>query len=61
MLVIAEKFGFAWPMQDCIKTADEMALRNEWECFMLQGGTMEVWDQPMAKAKFLEMYYKLIS
>jgi uncharacterized protein len=59
MLVIAEKFGFSWPMHDSIKSADEMALRNEWECLMLQKYSMEVWDQPTAKAKFLEQYYRL--
>lgn len=59
MLVISEKFVFSWPMHDSIKTADEMALRNEWECLMLQKYSMEVWDQPTAKAKFLEMFHRL--
>lgn len=59
MYVISCKFGFQWPLHDTVKSADEMALRNEWECLMLSKYSMEVWDQPLAKAKFLEMYYRL--
>lgn len=58
MYVIGNKFGFEWPMHDSIKTADEMALRNEWEALMLGNGSIEVWDQPLAKAKFLEAFYR---
>lgn len=60
MCVIAGKFGFDWPLHEDIKSADEMALQIEWDRLMLGNGSMPVWYQPYAKAKFLEAYYRLI-
>lgn len=60
MTVIAIRFGFSWPLHEDIKKADEIMLRREWECLMLQGDVwepLEVWDQELAKAKFLEMFH----
>lgn len=59
MCVIAGKFGFDWPMHESIKSADEMALRNEWDCLMLGNGSMPVWSQDKAKAEFMVAYHKL--
>lgn len=59
MGVIADLFGFRWPLHETVKSADEMALKKEWECLMLSKGWIGVWDQPLAEAKFLEMYYRL--
>lgn len=59
MHVISWKFGFEWPMHEAVKGADEMALRNEWEALMLGNGSIEVWDQEMAKAKFLLTFRRL--
>ena len=62
MTIIATKFGFQWPLHEEVKKADEDMLRREWECLMLGGDVwepIEVWDQPFAKAKFLEMYHRL--
>jgi hypothetical protein len=59
MRVIAEKFGFEWPLREAVKVADEGHLKIEWECLMLGECSIEVWDQPLAKAKFLETYYRL--
>jgi hypothetical protein len=36
MKLIAEKFGFHYPLTDDIKNADEFSLRVEWECLMLK-------------------------
>jgi hypothetical protein len=59
MGVIAGKFGFDWPLHDDIKSADEMALQTEWDCLMLGNGSIPVWGQQLAKAKFLEAYHRL--
>lgn len=38
MVVISEKFGFAYPLSGEVKAADEQALKYEWQEFMLKGG-----------------------
>ena len=38
MAVIAEKFGFHWPLSAEVKNADREALVYEWEAFVLRGG-----------------------
>ena len=35
MYVIAEKFGFQWPLPQIVKDADEIQLEAEWEEFMI--------------------------
>lgn len=62
MRMIAEKFGFAWPLHPCVKAADEQALRTEWESLMLRRG---FWvldsDYPLrAKILFMERFAELI-
>lgn len=63
MTVIAQKFGFRWPLHHYIKKADEDMLRREWECLMLQRDVwkpIDLWDQDQAKGKFLDKYHSLI-
>lgn len=61
MKVIANKFGFEYPLHEDVKRADEIALVNEWHCLMLQDT-----DAPFIKSnetikdvkdKFLEFYH----
>lgn len=59
MIVIAEKFGFDWPLHEDVKRVDEMRLQIEWDCLMLGNGQIEVWDQQQAKGRFLDLYYSL--
>lgn len=59
MEVIADKFGFQWPLHEDIKAADEMNLQKEWDCLMLGNGSIPVWNQDMAKAEFLIAYRRL--
>lgn len=62
MAIIAGKFDFEWPLHPYVKSADEQMLRREWECLMLGGDVwepIEIWDQPLAKAKFLDTYHRL--
>lgn len=61
MRVIADKFGFEWPLHEDVKSADEMALQKEWDCLMLSKGWIGVWDQPLAEAKFLEAFHRLFN
>lgn len=62
MVVISGKFGFEWPLHANVKCADEDMLKHEWESLMLNSGEwnpIEAWNQPFAKAKFLEVFYRL--
>lgn len=62
MAVIAGKFGFDWPLHGNVKDADEDMLLHEWNSLMLNTGErnpIESWSQPFAKAKFLELFYRL--
>lgn len=36
MLLIAEKFGFQYPLHDEVKKIDEIMLQIEWDCLMLK-------------------------
>lgn len=35
MALIADKFGFGWPLPEAIKKVDELMLQLEWDCLML--------------------------
>lgn len=58
MKMIAEKFGFEWPMNAWVKKADETMLEREWDYFVI-GNLSDNW-RPMrpteARAKFLEWF-----
>lgn len=63
MQVIADKFGFAWPMPDVVKHADEERLQVEWDEYMIKRDwttSITPLSPVLAKAKFLEYYYQLI-
>lgn len=38
MKVIAEKFGFEYPLHEDVKNADKEQLEWEWECIVIKGG-----------------------
>lgn len=58
MNVIAQKFGFEYPLHSKIKEVDEMMLQIEWDCLMLK---KEEWkfktaDEVQTKKDFLDMF-----
>lgn len=70
MFVIAEKFGFAWPMGRTGKGADRDCLEWEWEYLMLgkpfedpegfEAANFFCWEAGFAERRFLDEYYKMI-
>ncbi len=60
MTVLAEKFGFQYPISDRVKAIDRQLLEIEWECLML-GKTFAIDILPPKHIKklFLEMYHRL--
>jgi hypothetical protein len=62
MLAIAEKFGFEYPLHNDVKSADEIALVNEWHCLMIKDTNAPFivgMDIKEAKKTFLETFYNL--
>ena len=59
MLVIAEKFGFDFPLHPEIKEWDSNFLEIEWESFILKANTLDYWSPEKAKQRFLEMFERL--
>lgn len=58
MLMIAEKFGFQYPMTEAIKQIDEQMLECEWHYLMLKN---EAWkfnilDEGTVKKTFLDLF-----
>jgi uncharacterized protein len=62
MLVIAQKFGFTYPMSKEVEKIDVLMLQWEWEWVMLQNSKQHV-HEPMsmgyAKASFLAEFHKI--
>lgn len=59
MRVIADKFGFEWPLSYRVKVADEQELQREWHVLMLNDGffhPIEVLDASAAKQAFLTTF-----
>lgn len=58
MNLIAEKFGFDYPLHNDIKMADAMALVTEWNCLMLKKETpfLAGLDNKKAKEQFLRTF-----
>lgn len=52
MAVIAEKFGFTWPMDPDVKLADEMLLNAEWN-YVVLSNRIDCWSSELAKNRFL--------
>lgn len=63
MWLIAEKYGFEWPLHDEIKKADEIMLQTEWDCLMLGRQQMKTQDTYTTELEFIKMfkYYKSLN
>lgn len=60
MRVIAEKFGFEYPLNPAIKEIDAFMLQHEWENLVLVDNEEFVcMTHEEAKQGFLELYYEL--
>lgn len=64
MALIAEKFGFAWPLCEDIKKVDADMLDFEWNYLMLgkpmdEGYEFYIETHEEAKAEFLRRFYEL--
>jgi hypothetical protein len=56
MNLIAEKFGFNYPLDKFVKHIDEEMLRFEWDNLMLQKSLVVCWTPTTAKKAFLNAY-----
>ena len=56
MTVIAEKFGFQWPLSDEVKKADQTMLEREWHEIMLEDSVTQLWDWRAAKQNFIKKF-----
>jgi hypothetical protein len=62
MVLIAEKFGFKYPLTKAVKKIDEEMLQFEWKHLMLKKpmiGWFDCWQPGYAKRRFLETFYEL--
>ena len=59
MRVIADKFGFQYPLHEDVKQADKITLQLEWDHIMLGGQGLFGWSMYHAKTAFLNKYEKL--
>lgn len=57
MKVIAEKFGFPWPLPEVIKAEDRRQLQIEWDNIMLKNTRPLVWAHP--RKSFLDRFNSL--
>lgn len=46
MKVIAEKFGFPWPVPEVVKQVDRSALEEEWHGLMINKKCPSIWSRP---------------
>lgn len=57
MKIIAEVFGFEYPLHENVKLVDEQMLQTEWDSLMLQKNNgIEYFDPRRAKDFFLNMF-----
>ncbi len=62
MKMIAEVFGFQYPLPDEVKVIDRIMLQKEWDCFMLNNPDSEqlpCYSPKRAKEMFITQYNKL--
>lgn len=62
MMLIAEKYGFSYPLEDPVKAIDHKMLVFEWEHLMLQTPTSSqflCWDPIHSEREFLRIYTEL--
>lgn len=65
MKLIAEKFGFEYPLHSEVKKIDELMLQLEWDCLMLNKATWEFdtkdeWQTRNDFVKMFEYYGRLL-
>lgn len=54
MEIIAEKFGFQWPLHPIIKEVDKLLLDQEWDCLVMGlNKSIGYWSPEDAKLNFL--------
>jgi 5'-deoxynucleotidase YfbR-like HD superfamily hydrolase len=58
MLLIAEKFGFQYPLSQWVLDADKRALQNEWDTYMINNTPPKPLGRRDAYCKFLQMFNK---
>lgn len=60
MLMIADKFGFQYPLNEAVKEVDARMLQIEWETLVLEDSKdFDCWDHATAKQLFLRVYHEL--
>jgi hypothetical protein len=60
MVMIADKFGFEYPLNQTVKEVDALMLQIEWENLVLDDTPLfQCWDHKKAKEMFL-MCYELL-
>lgn len=60
MQAIALKFGFAFPLSEVIKRADEKLLQEEWNAFVLKKNNMDAVSPEKAKRLFLSYFNAVV-
>jgi len=58
MLIIAEKYGFDFPLHKSVKAADYKMLGVEWMECVVKKNTAFYWTPKQAKERFLELFEK---
>ena len=64
MRLIADKFGFSYPLSEAVKGVDNDMLELEWYALMLQDAdfdAIQCWSPKDAERKFLEVFRTLTS
>lgn len=57
MLMIADKFGFDYPLNQTVKEVDALMLQIEWENLVLEDNPLfECWDHKTAKETFIKAF-----
>jgi hypothetical protein len=59
MSVIADKFGFEYPLNDTVKDVDKYMLEHEWTCLIRNKGGIRYMDHLQAEQIFLNLYRTL--
>lgn len=56
MVVLAEVFGFQYPLPREVKDRDEHMLEVEWQSRMIADRKMEIWEWGESKRSFMDRY-----
>lgn len=60
MEIIADKYGFNYPLDKRVKVADLEMLHREYNGIMLEDEPFTCWSQQNAKEIFLDRYYEIL-